>query len=205
MRHRSPAGSAGIGALVALLLGAVSPGAAAQTSPLAASPRPPVSSAASTVFEHRGVALLLPPGYAVPAAVITAASELFTFRKPVPGTDRATTLTITVIPHRSGLALDAWDRRDVQERQLRQHLEAVGGRRGEFTTDPLRRIRLGEYLATSARWRGEQDGVALAGAMTVLARTPDLVLFSVQGFPEAAAADLADAIDAVERAVVADR
>lgn len=200
MRHRLLA--RGAGALAVLVLGSVCSGALAQTPPVAASARQP---AASAVFEHRGVALLLPPGYAAPAEVVTAASELFTFRKPVAGTDRATTITITLIPHRPGLALDAWDRRDVQERQLRQHLEAIGARRGEFATDPLRRIRLGEHLATSARWRGAQDGIALAGAMTALARTPDLVLFSVQGFPDKAADDLAAAIDAVERSVVADR
>lgn len=192
-------------ALAASALGALVPGALAQAPAGAAAPHVAGAPVATAVFEHRGVVLLLPPGYAAPAAVVSAGSELFTFRKPVAGTGRATTITVTLIPHRPGLALDAWDRREVQERQLRQHLETLAGRRGEFSAEPVRRIRLGDSFAASARWHGSQDGVVLAGAMTALARAPDLVLFSVQGFPDAAAGDLAEAIDAVERAVIADR
>lgn len=161
---------------------------------------------AVAAFEHRGVALLLPPGFCGPAATLTAAAELFVFRKLLPGDDRrATTITLTVMPQQPGLALDSWERREQQDRQLRLHLETLAGRRGDFATEPTRRLRLGDALAASQRWRGTQEGEPLAGAMTVLVRTADRVLFAVQGFPATGAADLAAAVDAVERAVVGAR
>lgn len=151
-------------------------------------------------FKLNGIAVDVPANFDGPVSAqpdVGAQTHAFSVRAPSSLTP-SSVLQVTV--YGSITVAEAERPAAVSQRYLSQMLEGIERRRTEYHASAPEEIRVAGLPGSVVSWRGRTNGIGTNGKMYCIVTESGLMFFHVMGGGNAPNADMAAAIEAVERA-----